>query len=129
MCARRAPPLAPLAEVRAAVAAAARGRSGGRQEAVARPRPSLVPPARPPGPDPDPDSSDWPARLAVAPPRPRHLLRERRRRPSAGPAMTDFKLGIVRLGRVAGKVSGAGLGLRSGRGSGALGRRPGRRWE
>jgi hypothetical protein len=48
---------------------------------------------------------------------------------SAGPAMTDFKLGIVRLGRVAGKVSGAeprsglrGPGRRGGRrgGQGAL---------
>lgn len=36
--------------------------------------------------------------------------------------MTDFKLGIVRLGRVAGKVSGAGAGARGrGRGSGGAG--------
>ena len=35
--------------------------------------------------------------------------------------MTDFKLGIVRLGRVAGKVSGAGLRPESGWGRGGAG--------
>lgn len=61
------------------------------------PSPAQPRPARP---DPSP-----PGRRAAAHSVPaQRLPRERHRRPSAGPAMTDFKLGIVRLGRVAGKT-------------------------
>ncbi|XP_004413004.1 PREDICTED: uncharacterized protein LOC101368773, partial [Odobenus rosmarus divergens] len=69
----------------------ARGGGGGGSPSPAQPhptRPTQHPPAPPP-------ASPVPAR---------RLPKERRRRPSAGRATTDFKLGIVRLGRVARKA-------------------------
>lgn len=93
-----------MAAATAAAAAAARGRSGGREvaatAAAARARPSLVPPGARPAPAPTPARPGAPRpRLGPASPEGAALPAE-----SAGPAMTDFKLGIVRLGRVAGKT-------------------------
>ncbi|KAK2120865.1 hypothetical protein P7K49_002251 [Saguinus oedipus] len=114
-----------------------RARGGGGGGGGGGPSPAQPRPARgPPGCDPDPGYGPVLPWRAAASPGPRPAPPEGAALPakSSGPAMTDFKLGIVRLGRVAGKVSGAECAARpispvlaSARGRGRLcGRQPGR---